>query len=629
MKSYFHLLLLLIFGWLSIPVVNAQMDSLSIPEIEVMATKIRNQNIGGQTQTWEASEIALLASNNVAELLSQESGVYVKSYGLGSLATSSIRGGSASHTLVLWNGLPIQSPMLGQLDLSLLPITTSDEITLQKGGNSAMWGSGAIGGVIGLSTNADFSNKFKADISSTIGSFGQYTQQGNFNFGNDKLQFVTKVLHHQAENDFFYFLASNFPLRQQTNARVAQLNLLQDIYWKINTKNQIVFHLWRQTSDRQIPPTNVQNASLARQDDFSTRMILDWKRIGSRWVTQGKVGFFDEDLNYYDDATRLESLSSFKTLIGELTTERTFRNYHKFSIGTTHLFTQADSGGIPNSPTEHRTALFGAYQFRKLNWTIQSSIRQEMVEGAFIPIVPTLGVDYFWNKHLTSKLKVSKNYRIPTFNDRFWALGGNPDLLAESGWSAEGSIVSNFSMGKIKSKYTVTGFNRLINNRIIWLPTEGKPYWSAQNVSKVWSRGLEQRLSLFYDWKDWELKLTGGYDFIKSTNEEQIEFPKTEKGQQLLYVPVHQGFGKLTVGWNNLNVSYQHSFTGSVTAINEKLANYRVGNANVNYTFIKKKYQASIFLIINNLWNTDYFVIERRPMPRRSFQVGVNFQFHR
>jgi len=83
---------------------------------------------------------------------------------LGSIATSAIRGASAGHTVVVWNGLALQSPMLGLLDLSMLPSGLVDEVSIQYGGQSTLWGSGAIGGVIHLNNQAKFGKKFGIDI---------------------------------------------------------------------------------------------------------------------------------------------------------------------------------------------------------------------------------------------------------------------------------------------------------------------------------------------------------------------------------------------------------------------------------------------------------------------------------
>ena len=96
---------------------KAQQDTLTLDQIEVRSSTIRNQDIGSISNQWTTTTINTLAQQSLPNLLASQTGTYIKNYGPGGLATSSIRGGSASHTILLWNGMPIQSPMLGQLDL--------------------------------------------------------------------------------------------------------------------------------------------------------------------------------------------------------------------------------------------------------------------------------------------------------------------------------------------------------------------------------------------------------------------------------------------------------------------------------------------------------------------------------
>lgn len=610
-------------------VLLGQQDTVRIPEVKIEAQKVRKDHVGGTTQQWTAKQITNLPSNNIADLLQQEAGIFVKSAGLGNLATSSIRGGSAGHTLVLWNGLPIQSPMLGLLDLSLLPVNSVEEITVEKGGNSALWGSGAIGGIVGLNHLPDFSNQIKIQTNISLGSFDFERQGIKLGLGNDNFQSVTKLSHFTTDNDYTYEIAPHLPLWIQKNAQLTRQNLLQDFYWKIKNKHFLSFHFWRQISQQHIPPTIVQNKSEAYQKDRSTRIILDWKRVGDQKVLQGKVGFFDEYNDYFDPATNLESSNHFKRWLAELESKWSFRNQQSIFVGVTQSYTKAWSPGYPNAPTENKFAIFTSYKIEKSNWQFQSSLRQELVNGKLIPIVPVLGFNYQLFDFLSLKTKVSKNYRLPTLNDRFWVPGGNNNLLAESGWGEEGSFLFNFQLQNLKCNYTVTGFNRTINNRIIWVPLEGQPFWSANNISKVWSRGLEQQFSIFYKKEKMQIQWDVGYDYIRSTNQIALELPKLEKGQQLIYIPIHQGYIKTKLNWNRMGLSYHHQFVGKSQGVNEDISSYHVGNIQLNFKSKKENGQQIFFLNLNNIWNASYFVIERRPNPTRHLQIGINLIFNK
>ncbi|MEL6945440.1 MAG: TonB-dependent receptor, partial [Bacteroidota bacterium] len=400
------------------------------------------------------------------DLLQQESNTFIKSYGLGSLATSSIRGGSAGHTLVLWNGLPLQSPMLGLLDLSLLPLNAVEEVSLQKGGNTALWGSGAIGGTVGLNNLPNYSNAFQASVFSELGSFGRWQQQGQVKLGNRNFQSHTKLSHLRAVNNFKYTLAPNLPKREQSNAQLSQQNFLQDFYWK-QGKHYLEAHYWYQQSERQIPPTNVQSRSEAYQEDEAQRAILNWKYIANHAVFRAKLGFFKENLDYFDDQILLASKSQFRTFFAEFSNEWQWKNQQQFYLGTTQSFTQATSAGYENQTEEHRSALMAIYQKRHEKWSLKSSLRQELVDGSWLPLIPSLGLEYQLSPFLTANFKTSKNYRLPTLNDRFWRPGGNENLLPENGWSEEIGLQSRFKKGAWTISTSTSLFNRNIDNWIL------------------------------------------------------------------------------------------------------------------------------------------------------------------
>lgn len=621
----------LLVGLLLLPLFSfGQSDTvIAIPEIEISAEIIRKQPVGTQVKKWNIEELNSLPAQNMAELLNTESGTFIKSYGSGSLATSSIRGGSAGHTLVLWNGISLQSPLLGLLDLSLLPLSGSEEISLQKGGNSALWGSGAIGGVVTLNNKPDFNNKIFTNVKSTFGSFENFNQEVKIGFGNSRVQSVTKLFHQQGKNNFKYFVAPNFPKREQTNAQVSQQNILQDLYWKIDKKNQLAFHFWQQFSARNIPPTNVQTKSEAHQNDQATRILLDWKNVNETYVLQGKIGLSKEHLDYYDDVSSLISLSDFTTWTSEFTGQKFWKNTHKLLAGITHSFTVANNDGYVNPPTENRSAIQCSYSFQQKKYKLQASVRQGLIDGNLIPIVPSIGFDYSFSPWLRLQGKVSRNYRVPTLNDRFWKIGGDENLKPESGWSQEVTILSDFKFGKNRLEFSITDFNRNIDEWILWAPVDGQPFWAAFNITKVWSRGLEPRFSFFKKIKTIQLQINAGYDFIKSTNQVAMDLPKREVGQQLIYVPTHQAFGRVNLDWKNIKISYQHTFIGKSRGQYGEIKSYQVANARVQYFANWKKCKSIVFFNINNIWNTNYIVIERRPMPGSNYQIGINFIFQK
>ena len=101
-------------------------DTLQLSELEIISNM---DDLGSPTKTTTIDSIAWKELNlgDIGELLAASTPVFVKSYGRGSLSTVSFRGTGASHTKVLWEGININSPMLGQTDFSLLPVSFFDE----------------------------------------------------------------------------------------------------------------------------------------------------------------------------------------------------------------------------------------------------------------------------------------------------------------------------------------------------------------------------------------------------------------------------------------------------------------------------------------------------------------------
>ena len=625
-------LFLIVLFACSICYVSAQVDTtVVVEELLIQASPLRQQTVGSQKQQWRSEELESLPTT-MPELLQSEAGIYIKGYGLGSLATSSVRGGSAGHTLVLWNGLPLQSPLLGLLDLSLLPVQSFEEIGLEKGGQSALWGSGAIGGVLSLN-NHQKQDGFSGTLQLGVGSFGSLEQGASIGFSVGRFYMQSKMNHETADNDFTYSVGNGIMQRQQSNAHIAKLNIHQDVYYKLNKHNHLALHYWYQKADREIPPTTVQTMSRAQQEDKANRMLIDWKRLTQKSRFNFKLGSVVEELNYADPSINLSSPSRFHNYFAEVSHEFELHPQGQLSVGVTHNYTEATATGYQEDINENKTALFSSYQWSNSILKLQGSVRQEIVDGQTVPFIPAVGFSIQMTDKWQWRGKLSRNYRLPTLNDRFWRPGGNPSLQAESGWSQELAL---HYMGLHQSNgwdASLTGFSRRIDDWILWALLDGESFFSANNISKVWSRGLEARLSYKKTVSKVSIAIQGGYDFIQSTNETPVEQPKLEKGEQLIYTPKHQGFFSTSLHWRSYTIRYSHQSVGRVSGINEDIDAYHVDNIRLQTNRLLSKNNplrvlGDVYVSIQNLWNTNYRVIERRAMPGRYFTAGLKLKLN-
>ena len=610
------------------PQIFSQEDSLfHLEPVSIEASALRQQEVGCFAKDWRGEALKQYSHASVGDLLSTESGAFIKTYGGGSLATSSIRGAGAGHTNVIWNGLPIASPMLGQLDFSLLPVGFVDELQLQYGGNTALWGSGAIGGTIIMNNHLELKPSISLEVQHLRGSFGQKDYQTDLQYANKNFGLRIRSFQQESRNDFFYELTDNLPLRQQTNAYYRREGILQEFFWKTNSHHRFSLHTWLQNTYREIPPTMVQNRNEAFQEDQFLRLSLNYRGLLGKNLLRGKVGYFHEKLDYQDPLILLSSQSQFQTILGEVEVEREVSK-HKIVGGLYLNHTKAISDGYQEPPVQNNIALFITDRFDIKSWNQQISFRQEWVDGNWVLPVISWGTRKAFGNWGELNAKISRNYRLPTLNDRFWAPGGNPDLKPESGWSEEINLKLSPFESRKNIHYTIGLFNRNIHNWILWSIRDGENFWSANNLAKVWSRGIEQRLKGETDLQDLKISLEAGYHYTLSTNQETIRNPKIEAGSQLVYVPKHQVFGQIGLQWKDFQASYQYRYTSAVNTVNlDILPHYHLAHLRMNYQWESSFISGDVSFQIDNLWDVPYQVVERRPMPGRSFLAGVSFRF--
>lgn len=603
----------------------AQVDTSFVLEtVSVMASRFRHTPVGYQSITLDSNRLQQIPSLSIADLLQQNTGIFIKSYGLGSLATSSIRGASAQHTAVVWNGFPIQSPMLGQLDLALLPASFLDEVQVQYGGNGALWGSGAVGGVLQLNNKLPYNQGWQFRWNSQIGSFSQWHQDVKINFSNKKIAHSTRILYQSAKNDFPYRVTSNASAQRQQNAGFQQVAILQDNRVQLNPNQSLSFRIWVSQAEQKIPPTTTQNFSIAKQDNGFLRATVDWQFTKNQWIAQIRMGVFYDDIHYRDSIAGINSPSHSWTSISEAEAQWNLNAQHRLHIGINHTFAKGEADGYPEGQGQRQSALFAAYRWQVSTWRSQLSLRQGFANH---DLIPSFGLEHDITKWILIKANITKNFRLPTLNDLYWQPGGNPSLQPENGWAEELTAQTHWKSKYWRFSYSIIGFNRNVDNWILWIP--GNTFWSPQNISQVWSRGIEQRLNWKLETRNWKLELSGGYDWIRSTQERAANEVNVNK--QLIYVPIHQAFGRLSFIWQALQISYQHQYTGSVFTRSDNLASlpdYQLGFLNGRYGREFSSFKGSLFLQINNLWNIEYRVIERRRMPGQNFQLGVTLDFH-
>src|SRR5690554_6944533 len=251
---------------------------MDLEEVAVYAAALEKYAVGQQVITLDETLLKEYAGRSLGDLLQQNSGLYLRQYGEGMVASLTIRGTSAGHTAVFWNGLPVNSPSLGQSDFSLIPNEAEDQVAVHLGSSGALYGADAIGGSVHLNSALRFNQGHQVQVNQGIGSFGRFNIALSYGFSNSQWATKTKFYRNYSTNNFKYqdVTRPGFPEGRTTNAAVKQWGIVHDMGWNLNDFSQLGTAIWYNANDRQIQPLMGSRAQEV-QEDNQLRWVVDYK----------------------------------------------------------------------------------------------------------------------------------------------------------------------------------------------------------------------------------------------------------------------------------------------------------------------------------------------------------------
>ncbi len=153
--------------------------SVSLPPIDVAASRIGGGISGASNSVITAEDIEHSPSQSLPDILSQVAGVQVMHlYGnpTGINDMVDLRGFGAfaqSNVLILVNGRRFQDLDLQGFDFSTIPLNSIERIEITRGNSgTVLYGDGAIGGVINIVTKAVSAKPYSGKVEGAVGSYG-------------------------------------------------------------------------------------------------------------------------------------------------------------------------------------------------------------------------------------------------------------------------------------------------------------------------------------------------------------------------------------------------------------------------------------------------------------------------
>ncbi|MFT5750142.1 MAG: vitamin B12 transporter, partial [Ancylomarina sp.] len=180
-------------------------DTIQINTVDILAPRLKHFSEVEKHQEIDSLTLVRYGSQDLATLLQKVSLVNMSSNGsLGALSTVGIRGASATHTSVNWNGIPVNSLTTGSADLSLISAGAFDNVEVVFGAPGSLYGSGTYGGAINLSNIPSWKKRSRLNFISEYGSFSNSKQSLVGAYSNKWISYSGQVFYRYGKNDFKY-----------------------------------------------------------------------------------------------------------------------------------------------------------------------------------------------------------------------------------------------------------------------------------------------------------------------------------------------------------------------------------------------------------------------------------------
>ena len=426
---------------------------------------------------------------------------------------------------------------------------------------------------------------------------------------------------------------------KQQNADYEKYGFLQEIYARTGKKSFLSFVLWQQINNRNIPPIMSFSGTHRdeKQTDEQTKISCSFNKNINKIKLKIMSGYAFDKLNYF----LADSNSYTHSIINNVQFDYRFNKNTLFSVkfhNNFYLSNTYDSAyytvtkykaerletGVKISVHKKITKRFSAFLLTYLNYADKN----------FQPFIPSIGADFklLKNKEFYLKTNFSRNYHLPTLNDLYWLPGGNPNLRPEIGYSADFGIDYYEKYENIQFKTSIDAYASLIDDWIIWRPSEYR-YWTAQNIKKVFARGVEFSCNIKGNIKKFNYQIITNYTFTKTTNLTSTTNNDLSIGKQLIYIPLNTFNLHINLNYKKFYIDNSFLYTGRryTTSSNQEnrhiLPAYFLNNFAIGKQFNFKKFNFALRFKIENIFNQQYQAVLYRAMSGRNFKFLLMFEF--
>jgi vitamin B12 transporter len=430
-----------------------------------------------------SQEIQARQARTLADLIWSVPGVTVMQSGAPGQQTSVfIRGANSNQTLLLWNGIPLNDPLLGGVNWQFVPLEGADRVEVVRGPFSALYGSEAMGGVVQLITGSHQGGM--ADLEGGQGGYVQGLVAAGANLGSEVHLDVTGHAQRSdgtLNNDFF-------------DGEEGVVRLL----WNFDPSADTGLLLRANDSRTGVPfssgvPTPDSTISWQERE-----VALPVTANGSRWLVDGQISDtrFSSDYQSPDDpygafASSTHSQAEDGRLVGSYHLLNGPSQNLELAVGTEYQHLEVTY--VDNSPTDlndiHQDTWAGFGELRYGGGPLHLDVGVRRDDNDFYGGQTSLRTGGVLRLAERTLLRASygQAFRAPTLGDLYFPFSGNPNLKPETSTSYELGI----EQGLGPWRFAATGFDNHQRNLILYDNFSGEEI----NIGKARSRGVEAEVA--------------------------------------------------------------------------------------------------------------------------------------
>ena len=630
---------------------------IDLQEIVVQAN--RERFIPNDFEMITRKEIEKSSARTVGELLKYIPGItLIDEAGGGGRKRLSIRGSQSNQVLVVLDGVELNDPLTGDTDLHQIPLSGIQEIKIHKGGNSSLYGSGAMGGVVEIISR----NNPLEQISASARN-GQYHAMGvksalAGHTGSFSWFFTYDKNKEKGDYDYTYQRPDGTRVNDtRQNADFDSQNVFGKLVLDLGHHEfQIHTHLYR--SVRGLPGLVFSWTPYAEARTDRQLFLSRYAYQKKSWHHQLVLSSYENDVEFQnhppaDAPLRSRTVPPFHTryrihtLQGSLESRYILDNEQQVFLRTgfqkddfydQNVLTKTHG---PVNQTDNLTAfaaLKGEWQLPKPEFlsdiTVSPAIRfdhfalhQQTVTHENQQYSPRIGllISRYEKRLLALRAHWGRSFRTPTFADLFYQdfrVRGNADLLPEKSMDRDiGLKAGLFFLGWLE--LDATFFHHRIDDLIVW-EMGSFATWRPSNTD-----ALLQGWDLSGSWQTWkkQLHITFSHTLLDARDKSDR---RTTRDKRLVYRPEHTTRIGLELEFESLNISYHRHWVGSrfVTPSNTaSQPGYIVDDLSFSVRQSLKELEGTFKFSVFNLFDKSYEIIEHAPLPGRHWRAEYKIAY--